>query len=224
MLLLFLDIPSNNYSALSTRRLQLAMGFMYTACVYLSGYLLLVFVAICLACGLYFLAELAEEHVRLTKKLVGLALVLAMVFHGLFFVFEPGLPREHLGVGFAAHLAYGWLYQSFPFFKMLSPSFLLSFSMMVASHYLWITHFTAHYHQASHVLCFFVLMVWLVPFGFFISLSVNETMLPNSQAADAGEVYSEGGERSKKKSGLVSAFNFLGDKRDDLMPSMAKRV
>merc|ERR1712196_643187 len=196
---------------------------MYTACVYISGYLLLIFVAVCLACGLYFLAELAEEHQRLTKKLVGFSILLALVSHVLFFITEPGLPQVNLGVGFATHLAYGWLFQSFPFLRVLSPSFLVSFAMMVGSNYLWITHFTAHFHQASHVACFFVLMVWLVPLGFFIAWSVNENVLPDRQAQGAEDVYSDG-ERTKKKSGVVSAFNFLGEKRDDLMPSMAKRV
>ena len=53
-----------------------AMGFMYTATVYVAGYLIVMFVAICLACGLYFLAELAEEHTRLTGKIVGSSIVL----------------------------------------------------------------------------------------------------------------------------------------------------
>ena len=146
-----------------------------------------------------------------------------LVSHVLFFVTEPGLPKEALALGFAAHLAYGWLFQTFPMLKVLSPSFLASIALLVASQYLWVTHFTAHFHQASHVACFFVLMCWLVPFGFFISLSFNETVLPNRQAQDADDVYAEGG-RTQKKSGLVSAFNFLGEKRDDLMPSMTKQV
>jgi len=199
------------------------MGFMYTATVYVAGYLIVMFVAICLACGLYFLAELAEEHTRLTGKIIGSSIVLVLVSHVLFFVTEPGLPKEALALGFAAHLAYGWLFQTFPMLKVLSPSFLASIALLVASQYLWLTHFTAHFHQASHVACFFVLMCWLVPFGFFISLSFNETVLPNRQAHDADDVYAEGG-RTQKKSGLVSAFNFLGEKRDDLMPSMTKQV
>ena len=52
------------------------MGFMYQVSVYVAGYLLLIFVAICLACGLYFLAELAEEHTRLARKLIGFSIVL----------------------------------------------------------------------------------------------------------------------------------------------------
>ena len=73
------------------------------------------------------------------------------------------------------------------------------------------------------MLCFFLFNVWLVPFGFFISLSVNESTLPNRQAAEADEIYSEG-HRTKQRSGVLSAFSFLQQKRDEVMPSMAKKV
>ena len=73
------------------------------------------------------------------------------------------------------------------------------------------------------MLCFFLFNVWLVPFGFFISLSVNESTLPNRQAQEADEVYSEGG-RTKQRSGVLSAFSMMKQKRDDMMPSMAKKV
>ena len=125
----------------------------------------------------------------------------------------------------------------------------LSAGMFCCSNYLWASHFLSHYHQVTHVLCFFLFNVWceseppthpqrgwhwqlhsslhgvhrLVPFGFFISLSVNETSLPNQQAAMADEVYREGG-RTTQKSGLISAFSFVREKRDDMMPSLAKKV
>ena len=68
----------SNFSPAATSTLtpQPAMAFMYTATVYVAGYLIVMFVAICLACGLYFLAELAEEHTRLTGKIVGSSIVL----------------------------------------------------------------------------------------------------------------------------------------------------
>ena len=49
------------------------------------------------------------------------------------------------------------------------------------------------------MLCFCLFMMWLVPFGFFISLSANESTLPNSHAGS--------------KSGMLSAFGF-GNKHD----------
>ena len=51
--------------------------------------------------------------------------------HVLFFVTEPGLPKEALALGFAAHLAYGWLFQTFPMLKVLSPSFLASIAARI---------------------------------------------------------------------------------------------
>lgn len=126
--------------------------------------------------------------------------------------------------------------------------------MLCLSNYLWASHFLAHFHQVTHVLCFFLFNVWcdspaaphlpigrapvcpgaashrpcapcarLVPFGFFISLSVKENSLPNQQAAMANEVYREGGHFSQK-SGILSAFSFVREKRDDMMPSLAKKV
>ena len=73
------------------------------------------------------------------------------------------------------------------------------------------------------MLCFFLFNVWLVPFGFFVSLSVSEATLPDRMAGSANEVYSEGG-RTRHRSGVVSAFSFLQRQRDDMMPSMSKKV
>ena len=73
------------------------------------------------------------------------------------------------------------------------------------------------------MLCFFLFNVWLVPFGFFVSLSISEATLPDRMASGADEVYSEGG-RARQRSGLVSAFSFFQRQRDDMMPSMTKRV
>jgi len=198
------------------------MGLMFTAMTYIAGYIFLIFVAVCLACGLYYLAELAEEYTSLTKKLMWTSTIAVLLAHILFFVFED-LPALALGVGFGAHCCYLVLLRNFPFLQMLSPVFLFAIGMLVASHFLWIRHFTAHYHQMTHVFCFFVFNVWLVPFGFFVSLSVNEAVLPDRLASSASEVYSEGG-RSKTVSGLKSAFSYMQEKRDDMMPSTTKRV
>mmetsp|Transcript_6573 Transcript_6573/g.21593 ORF Transcript_6573/g.21593 Transcript_6573/m.21593 type:complete len:200 (+) Transcript_6573:83-682(+) len=199
------------------------MGLVFTGLVYVSGYLFLIFVAICLACGLYYLAELAEEYNALTRRLLSCAIAAVLIVHILLLALEPHLPYVALAAGFANHIAYLWLHQSYPLLRIASPAFLTSLGLFGVSHYLWGTHFLAHYHQLAHVLCFFLFNVWLVPFGFFISLSVNEARLPNTQAGLADEVYSEGG-GVKQKSGLLSAFSFVREKRDDMMPSMAKKV
>ena len=56
----------------------------------------------------------------------------------------------------------------------------------------------------THVLCFFVLNVWIIPFGFFISLSVNESTLPDRLAQSADDVYMDGAARSGARTSFVS--------------------
>mmetsp|Transcript_63902 Transcript_63902/g.142738 ORF Transcript_63902/g.142738 Transcript_63902/m.142738 type:complete len:134 (-) Transcript_63902:1196-1597(-) len=105
------------------------MGILFTAMTYISGYIFLIFVAVCLACGLYYLAELAEEHTSLTKKMMWVADVAVLITHALFFVFEE-LPPLALGVGFISHILYLVLLRGFPFLRLLSPTFLLSFGAL----------------------------------------------------------------------------------------------
>ena len=92
------------------------------------------------------------------------------------------------------------------------------------SHFFWITHFLSHYHQLTQVLCFLLFAVWLVPFGFFISLSVNESTLPDRLASSADEMYSDGGARSRKRSGILAAFGFFQQQRDGMVPAFGKKV
>ena len=155
------------------------MGFIFNAIVYVSGYLFVIFVAVCLACGLYYLAELVEEHTTLAKRLIYGCTYAVLVAHPFFYLVES-LPLDAVVCGLATHGCYLWLLESFPYLRPLSPPFMVSAAGLVASHYFWISHFLAHYHATTHVLCFLAFAVWLVPFGFFISLSVNEATLPNT--------------------------------------------
>lgn len=153
------------------------MGFAFSAVVYVSGYLFLIFVAVCLACGLYYLAELVEEHTSLTRRIMYGATSAVLISH-LLFVFED-VPMLALAFSLAAHGCYFWLLQSYPFLSFSSPPFLSSLALFCVSNFLWISHFLSHFHQMMSVLCFMLWMVWLVPFGFFISLSANESTLPD---------------------------------------------
>jgi len=164
------------------------MGVVFNGVVYLSGYLLMIFIAVCLASGMYYMAELVEEHTSLTRRIMLACNVLVLAVHVLFLIFES-LPLSAVAVGLAAHACYFWMLQSFPFIQIKSPQFGASCGMLVATHYFWLTHFMNHFHSMMHVVCFFVLNVWLVPFGFFISLSVNESTLPDRQTSKAGGAF-----------------------------------
>lgn len=54
--------------------------------------------------------------------------------------------------------------------------------MLGLNHYLWMQHFMDKYHTVEYVMGFFLVCVWMVPFGFFISLAANESVLPMSMA------------------------------------------
>merc|ERR1711988_642667 len=113
----------------------------FVGLVYVSGYLFLVFIAICLACGLYYMAELAEEYPTLTKKLIRYCIWAILALHPMLWIFEafPFLPPAF---GIATHLAYYRLLEmDFPFIELHSPNFIGSCVMMVLSHYFWISYF-----------------------------------------------------------------------------------
>ena len=103
----------------------------------------------------------------------------AVLISHLLFVFED-VPMLALAFSLAAHGCYFWLLQSYPFLSFSSPPFLSSLALFCVSNFLWISHFLSHFHQMMSVLCFMLWMVWLVPFGFFISVSS-----PGAEAAAA---------------------------------------
>ena len=53
------------------------MAILSNIVVYIGGYLFLVFVAVCLATGLYYLAEMVEVH-RVTKKVLTWAIKISV--------------------------------------------------------------------------------------------------------------------------------------------------
>lgn len=154
-------------------------GLLFTGIIYVSGYILLLFVAICLACGLYYLAEVAEEHSSRVKQGITTATLVVLVVHVLLLLLES-LPWMAVGIGFATHLCYLWLLSSFPILSYTSPQAVASLVMLGLSNWCWLHHFLGHYHQAAHILCFFFFNVWLVPAGLFVSLGSHDSVLPDS--------------------------------------------
>ena len=54
------------------------MAWLSNVLVYTGGYLFLVFIAVCLATGLYYLAEIVEEYTRVTKKVLTWAIKISV--------------------------------------------------------------------------------------------------------------------------------------------------
>eukprot|EP00656_Telonema_subtile_P008164 TRINITY_DN1381_c0_g1_i2.p2 TRINITY_DN1381_c0_g1~~TRINITY_DN1381_c0_g1_i2.p2 ORF type:complete len:210 (+),score=62.19 TRINITY_DN1381_c0_g1_i2:138-767(+) len=187
-------------------------GIFFEGLVYVSGYLFLLFLAICLACGLYFMAELAEEYPSLTAALIKYYTIVVLVTHPLLCVFES-FPVTPVLCGFAAHCCYFKMLDTFPFTEWTSPALLCSIAGLVLSNYLWWCFFTETYLTAAHIMGFFFTCVWCVPFIFFISLTINENVLPSAgfHPEEAHKQASGGA----KKGVLLTVFDFIRRKKED---------
>lgn len=162
----------------------LAGGYLAHGLTLLGGYLAVIGATLCLSCGLYYAAELAEEYSVLTGRLLGYATKVVLALHVL--LWADGFPFDRCVVGLACHGCYAWLLNDFPRLELTSPAFLLSVVAFLAGHYSWFRHladFSVEPMPFLNSLGFFAVFVWLVPFSLFISLSINDNELPFGAAA-----------------------------------------
>lgn len=190
---------------------------LFVVVVYVSAYLMLLFGAICLACGLYYLVELAEEYTRLTKRLIRAAVRCELALHFLLWAYERMwlVPNA---VGVAAHVSYLVLLRSFPYIEPASPAFLTSCALFAASNVVWYRYFHAdpeffwryRVGPTASITSFYFLCVWLVPLAFFVSLTVNDAVLPSSVVHARGQAgglaMGEPGDAQGKKKTSQNAF------------------
>lgn len=160
---------------------------LFVLIVYVSGYLFLLFAAICLACGLYYLIEIVEEFTSLSKKLIRSSIFVILVLHILLFVYER-FPLLQCSLGLVAHLSYLNLLANFPYIEPMSVRFVLCSVLFVLDNIVWFLYFRNdpelfyQYRVAPYpaLAAFFLLVVWLVPCAFFCSLTINDAVLPAS--------------------------------------------
>lgn len=185
---------------------------LFVLIVYVSGYLFLLFAAICLACGLYYLIEIVEEFTSLSKKLIRSSILVLLVLHFLLLVYER-FPLLQCSLGFVAHLSYLNLLSNFPYIEPLSFQFILSCTLFVLDNVVWFLYFRSdvelfyQYRVAPYpaIAAFFLLIVWLVPCAFFCSLTINDAVLPASHPnfhAQSG-VETHSGQRKSRRRNVV---------------------
>jgi hypothetical protein len=90
---------------------------------------------------------------------------------------------------------------------------------LLVNHYLWIIYFRDEYkYRVPQIMAFFVPCVWMVPFGFFVSVSLGDTVLPSATHSGGltGRSDEHGGGKSSALKGLLSWF---GSKRDQYIAS-----
>lgn len=213
-----------------------------TVVVYAGAYLFLVFFAVCLATGLYYLAELVEEYTRVTKKAINYAIKAVIAVH-VFLLLVDRLPVVCIGVGIVSHVVYYRLLKTFPYITLTSGDFLGSLGLLVVSHIVWIRFFfkdpRCAYVSVEWLFGFMLIMVWLVPFAFFISLAANESVLPSSGSGSGYQGLGHGDaslghgddtmgaaprRKSRRQSQLLGFLNFLRKKRDEVLPIVTQAI
>ncbi|KND03144.1 uncharacterized protein SPPG_02207 [Spizellomyces punctatus DAOM BR117] len=183
---------------------------------YLGGLLGFAFITLSLACGLYYLAELVEEHTVLTKRVIKYATIATMAAHVLLWLVD-GLPFLRILFSLSCHLWYSQLLRTFPTIELSSVAFVLSCVLVIVDHFVWFFYFTDHYHTFMEIATFFGLIVWLIPFMYFISLSANEYTLPAFDTA-ARET------PQRKKTNLVKTIaSYLGVIKGTVLPDANSR-
>ncbi|XP_065828248.1 protein TEX261-like [Oscarella lobularis] len=182
------------------------------------------FCIVCLASGLYYLADLVEEYTVITKRIIKALLWIVGLVHAGLAVFE-GIPLTVIGTSFLANAVYALLLKNFPFVEFTSLRFVGGFGMLALNHYIAFQFFLTVWHPFAEILAYFTVCLWLVPFIFFVSLSASENVLPTM--AERTHVSLDpsdnllSGKRSRRH-GVLALFNYVFDKTRNAIPLRAK--
>eukprot|EP00897_Mesotaenium_endlicherianum_P005261 jgi/Mesen1/4763/ME000242S03936 len=182
------------------------------------------------ATGLYYIAELVEERPKLTRKIISLLIKIIVGLHVALLLVDR-LPLLPIALGVVSHALYHRLLHNFPYINVTSAEFLGSCGLLAASHVAWFRWFLYDranlYTTLEWMFGFLLVMLWLVPFIFFISLSANEAVLPGLNAPYPGYVRSEADPSAmapkRSKSTLLGVLNLLKKKSDAVLPQASFR-
>ena len=180
---------------------------------HVCGYISLLLLAAALTAALYLVAELAEEFPSRAGRVLRYAILGILGAHTLLLLCGGGDGLLPVSVGLFTHGAYFLVMNTFPFFDLVSVPSVLSTVGIVVSHVTWFRFFVnMDHHMAAYesydvlqVFGFFCIMVWLVPVGLMVSLTVNENVLPGIRPVNhAGTGLGGSGSGGKKHTIFMS--------------------
>lgn len=131
------------------------------------------------SCGLtlHYLSELVEDYPKQSKAILRYVIWLIILMHAGLYLFDS-LPFINVSFGILSHLWYNLLIDSFPYIEFSNVYLIGALVLVVIDHFQWFYHFTSYPRSVSEILSFFVLMVWLIPLFYFISIVGPENVLP----------------------------------------------
>lgn len=183
-----------------------------TLVVWAGGYLCVVFFSTSFAAGLYYLAEVIEEHTKLAHTVIALSSEVTLVVHAALLLWDK-MPWFPIMVSAAAHVLYLQLLKTFPFFRVKSWEAVSSIVAAVAATALWMRHFWNSWHTLEYVFGFMLMTTWLVPALLVLSLAANENALPGAEAGAPSLNMTTGKPKKRKnRSLLLTGFSSLKDR------------
>jgi len=191
---------------------------------YIFGYVALLVVALALSSALYLVAEYAEEFPTFAGKCVKYCLLVVLSLHLL--LWFDGMPWFESLVGIGCNVCYASMLSTFPFVEIFSIRSIASALAFLLAHYVWFSYFLDNSSDIMHVVGFFVVMVWLVPGGLFVSLAINDNVLPGVTGSKGANQI--GGERPKGSNLFKTFYDFVQERAGPWMiqtwNSIASRV
>jgi hypothetical protein len=136
--------------------------------------------------------EIAEEYSSVAKRYLKRSIVGLSISYILLAI--DGLPFTKCMIGLVANISYFPLLKTFPFVDTISLATIWASIITITNHMVWFNYFVSDEYRrtmrredyeklgsgspAMRVMGFLFIFVWLVPLGFFISLTSMEENLP----------------------------------------------
>jgi len=183
-----------------------------------SGFIALICLAVSISSALYLVAEMAEEYPTLAGVILKrYTMPVVLGLHVVLWL--DGLPTYSVCVGLLSHGAYHLALKSFPFVKVMSINSLLCVLAFIWSHWTWFSYFNQLGQQQKlgvtgaggrvdmlHMVGFFLVLVWAVPMGIFVSMSISDNVLPGVLGSTQGVAdVAVDGSKGKGKSNLFKS-------------------
>mmetsp|Transcript_12358 Transcript_12358/g.35331 ORF Transcript_12358/g.35331 Transcript_12358/m.35331 type:complete len:203 (+) Transcript_12358:227-835(+) len=195
------------------------MGFVLTSIQLVAGWVAILVLAFSIASLLYLLCDLAEENVGFTRQFLKHSIQIICAMYLIMGVADPDIPLQKCAIGVACHVAYLPLMRTFPVLQNpLSPVPIIALAATITNHISWFRHFLAAAGtaggaaSATGMLGFFLLFVWMVPLGFFVSMITADECLPMGRTSMSGE----------KKTGILKRLlDTILQRKDDVVSNVA---
>jgi len=187
---------------------------------FISFFVMCFFCLICFAQGLFYIADVVEEHGQIAKKVLKGILYGEIVLHFLLF-FDRDTPLLQVFIGLVAHLIYLALLPQFPFVNVQSPLAIASGIASIVNHFSWFFHVLlsdTYFYTYAEIGAIFSICVWLCPLAFVVSLSSTEP-LPMNNTSSYGNMDGDDGMKHKGRSLFAVFFNFLKTKSNSILPT-----